>query len=216
MGEGERLEQLEVELGSAIARDGRYWLQNAAKFRAVAQGASYEQFEELVATSHLAPTARADMVGRAEARRGLWNTVAGGRKVAQGEEIVVEAPPPAPSAPPAPTAPPATLQQFQRAWSAGGAEERRALLAALGEPGLRRLFPTDVPTDLLDQVVLLFLGDESEVARELAVEALGALAAASRFHLCLTFLGPGQRERLGVLLVGLGARGEHIRATISL
>lgn len=209
MGEGERLEQLEEELASAIASDQRYWTQNAAKFRAVAQGASYEQFEELVATSHLAPMARADMVAREGPRRGLWNTVAGERKVAPGEEVVV-----APST--APTVPPATLQQFQRAWRAGSAEERRALLAALGEEGLRRIFPTDVPTDLLDQVVGLFLEDEREEAVEVAVETLGALAAASRFHLCLTFLGPDERERLGALLAALGPRGEALGATIAL
>ena len=86
--EAERLDRLQAELEGVVAKDSRYWLQNDAKFRAVAQvknlfnslfvlpvfpvkGASYEQFEELVATSHLTPMGKEDIVGEEAERKSL-------------------------------------------------------------------------------------------------------------------------------------------------
>merc|ERR1719237_284237 len=82
--EAERLDRLQAELEGVVAKDSRYWLQNDAKFRAVAQGASYEQFEELVATSHLAPLGKEDFVGGSE-KQGLWNPVAQAQAEAEVE-----------------------------------------------------------------------------------------------------------------------------------
>ena len=49
------LDLLECELTDTIEQDSRYWRENNAKFRAVAQNATYEQFEEIVKASHLKP-----------------------------------------------------------------------------------------------------------------------------------------------------------------
>ena len=45
------LDRLESELNSVLEQDSRYWTENDAKFRAVAQNVSYEQFEEIVKAS---------------------------------------------------------------------------------------------------------------------------------------------------------------------
>lgn len=41
------LESLEQEMAGLLAQDQAYWRQNDAKFRALAQNVSYDQFEEL-------------------------------------------------------------------------------------------------------------------------------------------------------------------------
>ncbi len=47
MCEMHELERLEEEMAGMLAQDQVYWTQNDAKFRAVAQNVSYEQFEEI-------------------------------------------------------------------------------------------------------------------------------------------------------------------------
>ena len=47
MCEMQELDSLEQEMASLLVQDETYWRQNDAKFRAVAQNVSYEQFEEI-------------------------------------------------------------------------------------------------------------------------------------------------------------------------
>jgi coiled-coil domain-containing protein 103 len=47
MCEMRELENLEQEMASMLVQDEAYWRQNDAKFRAVAQNVTYEQFEEI-------------------------------------------------------------------------------------------------------------------------------------------------------------------------
>ena len=49
------LESLANDLSKVIKSDEVYWRQNDAKFRALAQNATYDQFEEIVKASHLKP-----------------------------------------------------------------------------------------------------------------------------------------------------------------
>ena len=49
------LESLHNDLSKVIKNDEAYWRQNDAKFRALAQNATYDQFEEIVKASHLKP-----------------------------------------------------------------------------------------------------------------------------------------------------------------
>ena len=42
------LSALEAELNSLVAEEDLYWTQNAAKFRAVEQTASYDEFQNIV------------------------------------------------------------------------------------------------------------------------------------------------------------------------
>ncbi len=49
------LESLHNDLSKVIKNDEVYWRQNDAKFRALAQNATYDQFEEIVKASHLKP-----------------------------------------------------------------------------------------------------------------------------------------------------------------
>ena len=70
------LDVLESELASTIEQDSRYWRENSAKFRAVAQNASYEQFEEIVKASHLKPIEKQDKTQYGKLKTTIWNSIA--------------------------------------------------------------------------------------------------------------------------------------------
>ena len=214
--EAERLDRLQAELEGQVAKDSRYWIQNDAKFRAVAQvrdisqllqlnhhfflqGASYEQFEELVATSHLTPLAREDIVGGV-GKQGLWNQVAQAQKQVEegepknklnvtdlkGKQLT-------------------NVKEFREAWINGSQEDQLDLLNKLGDEGLHRLFSTDIPVDIFQKIVSFFLeldGDE-----ELIMKTLLTLSRASRFSLCLLFMEPKDKANVKVLLEKLEKKG---------
>ncbi|XP_061701317.1 coiled-coil domain-containing protein 103 [Syngnathoides biaculeatus] len=67
---------LEKELGAAVESERKYQRENDAKLRAVRQGvASYQQFRDLVLTSHLTPLDKNDKNAR---KRPPWNPVVAG------------------------------------------------------------------------------------------------------------------------------------------
>jgi len=196
--EAERLDRLQAELEGQVAKDSRYWLQNDAKFRAVAQGASYEQFEELVATSHLTPLAREDIVG-GEGKQGLWNPVAQAQTQVEGE------PKNKLNVTDLKRKKLTNVKEFREVWINGSNEDQLDLLNKLGEEGLLRLFSTDIAVDIFQTIVSLFLeldGDE-----EVIVKTLITLSCASRFSLCLLFMEPKDKANVKVLIEKLEKKG---------
>ena len=179
----------------------RYWVRNAAKFRAVSQGVSYEQFSSLVDSSHLTPLARKDIASLGP-RQGLWNSVArearpGGQQGAGGGAGVTGA------------AVPRNLHEFQRSWrNLGERRERVDLLAALGEVGLVKVFAVEVPADILEGIVEALLEDLEEGGDvDLGVMVLRSCTGGKRFSLGLELLGPGGREGVDRLLSRLEEGG---------
>ena len=70
------LDKIESELNSVLDQDNRYWRENDAKFRAVAQNVSYEQFEEIVKASHLKPLDKSDKSQLSKPKSSIWNSIA--------------------------------------------------------------------------------------------------------------------------------------------
>ena len=70
------LDVLESELTNSIEQDSRYWRENSAKFRAVAQNSTYEQFEEIVKASHLKPIEKQDKTQYGKIKSTIWNSIA--------------------------------------------------------------------------------------------------------------------------------------------
>ena len=222
------LETLQTELEADVAADSRcwadtifgtvlilpcrYWVRNAAKFRAVSQGVSYEQFTSLVDSSHLSPLARKDLTSLGP-KQGLWNSVAretrpGVQQEAGGAGAGV-----------AGAALPRNLHEFQRSWrKLGVRKERVDLLAALGEVGLGKVFAVEVPADILEGIVEALLEDlEKGGEVDLGVLVLRSCTGGRRFSLGLELLGPGGREGITRLLGRLEEEGagqgelQHLR-----
>ena len=215
--EAERLDRLQAELEGVVAKDSRYWLQNDAKFRAVAQvsesffqpatmkslflqGASYEQFEELVATSHLTPLSKEDIVGGGARKQALWNPVA--QAQAKVEDCQDNGVPVTDWERKDPT----TVKEFREAWISSGSEKNQlALLNKLGDEALHQLFLTDVPVDIFQNIISLFL--ELDGDDELIIKTLMTFARASRFSLCLMFMESEDKTNVKVLIDRLEKKG---------
>eukprot|EP00088_Acartia_fossae_P002243 TRINITY_DN10891_c0_g2_i1.p1 TRINITY_DN10891_c0_g2~~TRINITY_DN10891_c0_g2_i1.p1 ORF type:complete len:283 (+),score=67.43 TRINITY_DN10891_c0_g2_i1:34-882(+) len=69
------LESLQNELSKVVKHDETYWRQNDAKFRAVAQNATYDQFEEIVKASHLKPLEKKDKSPGNKSKSSIWNSI---------------------------------------------------------------------------------------------------------------------------------------------
>lgn len=198
--EAERLDRLQAELEGVVAKDSRYWLQNDAKFRAVAQGASYEQFEELVATSHLTPLSKEDIVGGGARKQALWNPVA--QAQAKVEDCQDNGVPVTDWERKDPT----TVKEFREAWISSGSEKNQlALLNKLGDEALHQLFLIDVPVDIFQNIISLFL--ELDGDDELIIKTLMTFARASRFSLCLMFMESEDKTNVKVLIDRLEKKG---------
>merc|ERR1712008_272168 len=136
--------------------------------------------EELVATSHLTPLSKEDIVGGA-GKQGLWNPVAQSQAKVEGDQEAGL------SVSDWERREPTNVKEFREAWISAGPEKNQLvlLLNNLGDQGLHRLFSTDVPADIFQIIVALFLeldGDET-----LIMKTVMTLARASRFSLCLLF-----------------------------
>ena len=152
-----------------------------------------------MATSHLTPLGKEDFVGGSE-KQGLWNPVAqaqaevecsqeeDGLKVRDWERRE-----------------PTTVKEFREAWFNGSGKNHLVLLNKLGEEGLHRLFSTDVPIDIFQNIIALFLELDGE--DELIMKTLMTLARASRFSLCLLFMESKDKANVKVLLDRLEKNG---------
>ena len=154
-----------------------------------------------VKASHLTPLSKADKEGQAP-KTGLWNSVTCGRK--PGMEInikdVIR------TEDKRTRTVPRTQVEFGKTWrQLEAAAEKVDWLRSLGQQELRRIFVTEIPTDVLDEIVVLFLEQEEET--ELAVETLLSIGQARRLTLSLQFQGKQERERMTSLVRRLGETG---------
>ena len=84
-------------------------------------------------------------------------------------------------------------------------DSQLAMLNNLGMEGLGRLFSTDVPEDIFESILCLFLNlDGSE---ELAFNTLTTLAQASRLSLCLMFMEAKSKAKVRLLIETLEKKG---------
>ena len=151
-----------------------------------------------MATSHLTPLGKEDFVG-GSGKQGLWNPVAQAQaevQCSQEDRLLVgdwerkE---------------PTTVKEFREAWGSGSKENQLVLLNKLDDEGLHRLFSTDVPIDIFQNILALFLELYGE--DELIMKTLMTLARASRFSLCLLFMESKDKANVKVLLDRLEKNG---------
>ena len=151
-----------------------------------------------MATSHLTPLGKEDFVG-GSGKQGLWNPVAQAQaevQCSQEDRLLVgdwerkE---------------PTTVKEFREAWGSGSKENQLVLLNKLDDEGLHRLFSTDVPIEIFQNILALFLELYGE--DELIMKTLMTLARASRFSLCLLFMESKDRANVRVLIDRLEKNG---------
>ena len=190
------LDIIESELNSVLEQDQRYWRENDAKFRAVAQNASYEQFEEIVKASHLKPLDKSDKTGASKTKTSIWNSIANAtsrkslnedKKMEQSSSRAVGEL--------------KNLDDFYDTWKRIELCDRIAFLNNLGLDKLKMIFVKEVPSELIAEFLYSFLtfsSSSSEIV--LVVNILELLTETKRFNLNIQFLS-GVEKQAGQQLI---------------
>ena len=146
------LENLETELNKVLVNDERYWRENEAKFRAVAQNVTYEQFEDIVKASHLKPLEKKDKSPNPKSKPSIWNSIS-----LAGKRPAPETPSSTQLAKPASKNCVKNIDEFYSLWRCLEIEERIDFVSEVGEENIGRIFQSEIPPELLGDMLHTFL-----------------------------------------------------------
>jgi len=194
------LDQLEEELTGVLGEDAKYWRENDAKFRAVAQNSTYEQFEDIVKTSHLKPLDKSDKSPKSKTNsNSIWNSIAAATsRKGTNEEVSVSQPGRA-------RGPrggqPRNVDEFHNIWRNLEISERLSFIREVGQANIARIFNVEIPPELLGDVIHTFLAFGPSIQDLVSVvQTLETLSLAKRFSLSIQFLSLVEKQTLGQLL----------------
>ncbi|EDQ92295.1 uncharacterized protein MONBRDRAFT_21844 [Monosiga brevicollis MX1] len=160
-------DRLEQSLQRSVEKEERYWRENDAKFRAMAQKvATYEEFEDIVKASHIKPLT--EDITQLDLKRSSWTT--SGRQQERHRRKLVGADP-ASSPDLDNTTVPATPQDFVRRWRSRNGPQRYSLA-------------------ILAQVLTALHENYQSTDREAVSLLLRACGKAPRFALATEFFTP--------------------------
>ncbi|KAK7113703.1 coiled-coil domain-containing protein 103-like [Littorina saxatilis] len=183
--------KLQKELDAAVEKDAKYWRENDAKIRAVSEQkvASYDEFKDLVAASHLKPLNKGDRLDNInEFSKHPWNPAASGAKqnsdvsktsqTRQGEVKV-----------------PKNSQEFAKEWQRNikTPQQRYTYLLNCGSAHLAQIFRTEVSFGLLGDILAALVIFEKENIKTV-VDILLSLKQSNRFVLSLQFLSKKEKD----------------------
>lgn len=182
--------KLQRELDNAVEQDAKYWRENDAKIRAVTEQkvATYEEFKDLVAASHLKPLSRDDHIEKiSQFSKHPWNPVAHSYSNSKTT--------PQPCLPKDEVKVPRTSQEFARDWQhrVKNVQERHDYLLVCGAPLLAELFQMDIGFGLLGDIITALSVFKPENAR-VVLDILSVLKNSQRFVLSLKFLSKNDIE----------------------
>ncbi len=190
------LRKLATNFANEKSKEDRYWQRNDAKFRAVHQRCTnYDEFRQIVEAAHLRPLDRNETL-TLERRPIAWNQPA-----AQDSSSDI-------SLPVEPTihsqitvVPPKNITEFLQQWRRVSIEMKLAYLHRI--ENFESLFLTDIPTDFLHELTLLYPSNASSDDAELIVHILFTLIKSKRFELIKIFLTTNEKEQLDRLFTRL-------------
>lgn len=186
--------KLEREFHSSKDAQAKYSRENDAKFRAVHQKvASYEEFRDIVAASHLNPLERKDIYST-EKRSQPWNMLSA--KPAADTSCSSDVLPPKLEEDIACIDTSAKLIKKWKSLKTDEAKREFLFHAALSD--LERVLADDIPMNFVEDVVKVFRGcdviDANHVTR--VCDVMQVFTKSKRFSLTLQFLGKGDKENL--------------------
>ena len=188
------LDRIEAELNSVLEQDSRYWRENDAKFRAVAQNATYEQFEEIVKASHLKPLDKEDKTPVGKPKQTIWNSVTNSSKpVSNSIESLGDFQN-------ASLIEPKTVKDFQVGWNATEPESRWRYLESLGIAKLKNILVTEVPSELTVDLVNICLKESRVNDNAFVLKLLKVLTETKRFSLNIQFLSEPEKQAVCLLI----------------
>ena len=148
------LENLEREMSRVLVSDEKYWRENDAKFRAVAQNVTYEQFEDIVKTSHLKSLDKKDKSPNPKSKPSIWNSISLAGKKSSAETVNTALPEKPGHLVKSSVK---NIDEFYSLWRYLEIEERIDFISELGEDNVGRIFQTEIPPELLGEMLHSFL-----------------------------------------------------------
>jgi len=202
------LDQMECELNNMLVQDNRYWRENDAKFRAVAQNATYEQFEDIVKASHLKPLDKTDKSPNSKSKTSIWSSItsATSRKSSGDPKPLISNEVMCSGTTPLGMVVPRNIDEFQHRWRNVEICDRIGFVQDLGQSAISKIFSTEIPPELLADFLYTFLTfGPSLTDLVVVVQTLETLALAKRFSLSVQFLSAMERQTAGQLVEKLRA-----------
>lgn len=195
------LDRLESELNSVLEQDNRYWTENDAKFRAVAQNVSYEQFEEIVKASHLKPLEKKDKSQLSSPKNAIWNSISNDTRPNTLNTEVQNR-----NKSPKATDDPKNVSEFYACWQTKDLCDK---ISILKKTKLQEILTTEVPPELfVDIVHTLNHFEDSEI--DVIVRTLEVLSETKRFSLTLEFLSKTEKETVAELMARLADTRQNL------
>jgi len=203
------LESLANDLSKVIKSDEVYWRQNDAKFRALAQNATYDQFEEIVKASHLKPLEKKDKSPGNKSKSSIWNSISlSSRKSTNCEptpcsstqysQPISESTLGSSAESSKPGRIPSTarnIDEFLAVWRSLEIDERITFLSDLGKENIRRILSSEIPPELVGDMLHTFLAfrqQPNDIA--IVVQTLSAVTSSKRFSLSVQFMSSFDRS----------------------
>jgi len=205
------LDQMESELSNMLAQDCKYWRENNAKFRAVAQNATYEQFEDIVKASHLKPLDKSDKSPNAKTKTSIWNSITSATSRKSSCEAKPANSPEGMQALSVATITngtqiPRNIDEFHQKWRSIEICDRIGFVQDVGQVAIAKIFSTEIPPELLADFLYTFLTfGPSLTDLVVVVQTLESLSQAKRFSLSVQFLSAVERQTAGQLVEKLRA-----------
>lgn len=199
------LDQLEEELNGVLGADAKYWRENDAKFRAVAQNSTYEQFEDIVKTSHLKPLDKSDKSPKSKTNsNSIWNSIAAATsRKGTNEEVSLNQTSRARGSDVSKLRGglPRNVVEFHNIWRNLEISERLSFIREVGQSNIARIFHVEIPPELLGDVIHTFLAFGPSIQDLVTVvQTLESLSLAKRFSLSIQFLSMVEKQTLGQLM----------------
>lgn len=189
--------KLEKELFAAVEEDARYQRENDAKFRAVEQKvASYEEFKDIVAASHLRPLEKKDSEGLHN-RKQPWNQYAdkqSGKALQNTDNLV-----------PHGVKVPKNSHEFLQHWRQYGSDKsgKYSYLCEIGSPKLCEIFKAEIAMGLLGEITDVLYENWNAVDVYGVYQILYGLSGVKRFDLSLQFLSSHEKQTIEKLFSNL-------------
>ncbi|XP_067952101.1 coiled-coil domain-containing protein 103-like [Watersipora subatra] len=196
-------DKLESSVRQAMEAENLYWLQNDAKFRAVKQKGSYDEFKEIVAAAHLKPLAKDEKIQLDEKIVSPWNTSA--------RAVKVSTRPPCSST--QDSSLPSSSNEFVLQWrklkGTGSRAEylQKLLIADNSASHIAVIFSSELPFGLLGEFIEALSGHCTDFDSSLLKSFLYSLTTTGRFGLALTFLSSREKDSLNTLFQYLVTSG---------
>ena len=197
-------DKLQKEFHNAKLAEERYKLENDAKFRAVHQKVStYEEFRDIVASSHLQPLERRDIYHSNKINQ-PWNSFYSPKLDHESQIFECKRTELSHSI--------NNCDQFNKAWKCIECPRTKCdFLLKMEESNVKKIFRCDIPSNVLETCLEQFTYMLTDENCSPIIRILTVFAASQRFNIALRFLQNREKEFLAKLFVSLETHHQDVK-----